>query len=228
MSLKKFFACAAIVGSLFSLGAAKAADMYIPVKAVAAPVPYVDWTGFYAGLAAGYHTGKITEAGCVGICPNGARVKGLFLLGQAGYDYQFANNVVLGVFAAVPLIPMKATNVNLPPLGTYRTKANFVANFNARLGYAYMNWLPYVFGGVVFANTTVTEPSSLKFSKTYTGYALGFGVEYALSRKWSVDAKYSYIHLPKKTYLFTGALGPEQFGEDSSNFMIGANYHFMR
>lgn len=227
MSFRKLAVLGAALAGVFAFGAANAADLGAKVHYKApAPAQYVSWTGPYVGLAVGYHSGKITQAGCVGFCPNGATVKGAFLMSQFGYDYQLANNIVIGAFGAIPLTRIKPTDVSIGLPGfTFRTTPKFVANFNARIGYAYQNFLPYVFGGIVFAKTTVNNPFTfVDFNKTYTGYALGAGVEYAINRNWSLDAKYSYIHLPKESYAFGGPV--QQYGEDSHNIMMGVNYRF--
>lgn len=227
MALRKLAVFGAAIAGLVFSGAAFAADLGGRVHYKApAPAQYMTWTGPYVGLAVGYHAGSITQSGCVGLCPTDPKMKGAFLMAQFGYDYQFANNIVIGAFGAIPLTRIKPANISIGLPGfDFRTSAKFVANFNARVGYAYQNWLPYVFGGVVFARTSVNNPfTGADFNNTYTGLSLGAGLEYAITRNWSVDAKYSYIHLPKKTYDFGG--GPEQFGENSHNVMLGVNYRF--
>jgi outer membrane immunogenic protein len=53
MSISRFFGAGALLGGCLASLAASGADM--PVKApVPAPVPAVSWTGFYAGVNAGY------------------------------------------------------------------------------------------------------------------------------------------------------------------------------
>lgn len=216
----------AALAGIVSTGAANAADLGAKTYYKApAPAQYMTWTGPYVGLSVGYHSGKFTESGCVGLCPVNPTMKGAFLMAQFGYDYQLANNIVIGAFGAIPLTQLKSTvNIGLPGFD-FHVKPRFVANLNARIGYAYQNWLPYIFGGVAFANVKIhSDITNLDYRGSYTGGVIGAGVEYAMTRNWSLDAKYSYIHLPKQTYNF-GA-GPEQFGENSHNVMLGVNYRF--
>ena len=73
-------------------------------------------------------------------------------------------------------------------------------------------------------NTTADAANDLIRLANERLASIGAGVAYAMTRTWSLDAQYSYIHLPKQTYNF-GA-GPEKFGENSHNVMLGVNYRF--
>jgi outer membrane immunogenic protein len=100
---------------------ASAADLKMPVKAAGATSHQVqahNWTGFYIGAFGGYHDGKITQSGCVGLCPVDPKITGGLFGIQAGYDYQFQNNIVLGVFGWVPLTRPKTTISIGPGLDT--------------------------------------------------------------------------------------------------------------
>lgn len=214
--------------SLFVLSSAvvaQAADLggRMPVKAVA-PVAAMNWTGFYAGLGAGYHSGSLTQAGCVGLCPTDSGYKGAFLYGQLGADYQFANNIVLGVFVAGPLTQINRS-VDIGFGINFDVRPKYLINVNARLGYAFDNILPYVFAGVATARISVNPPfGGATVSNNYTGPVVGVGLEYAFARNWSLDLKYSYVSLPNRTYNFGG--GPEDFGERSHNFIAAVNFRF--
>src|SRR3954468_6031504 len=103
---------AAIFGSCLFAGAASAADM--PVKAAPIIAPVFNWTGFYAGLNAGYGTGSawsdnnpVDPASQVNFNNPGRfgpadfnsafRQSGWIAGGQAGYNWQLSNKWVAGL-----------------------------------------------------------------------------------------------------------------------------------
>lgn len=142
--------------------------------------------------------------------------KGAFIGGiQVGYNHEFANQVVLGFEGDFNWSRNKASDSFAAsvqgPTDSSETKAEWFATARGRLGYAFGSVLPYVTGGVAFVhlNSAITiapwttlggaGPSPLdpqfgaSISKTLTGYAVGAGLEYAISRNWSV--KVEYLHL---------------------------------
>jgi len=206
---------------------ANAADMAVKARpAAVAAVPYFSWTGFYAGLAVGYHDGSITQAGCTGLCPVDPKMSGAVLAVSGGADYQFANNIVIGAFATIPITRLKG-NVDLAPAApgiVFTVRPQFVALAGVRLGYAVGNFLPFVLGGVGYADIEAKSPFGATPSNSHVGATVGAGLEYRIAQHWSVDFRYAYMSLPKKTYDFGGGL--EQFGEDSHNYKFGAYYRF--
>jgi len=85
-------------------GVALAADM-TPAPAYKAPPPVASWTGLYLGAGGGYGLwGADTQvhAAPAGGCPcvsQSADGKGPLGVATAGYDYQFGNKIVGGMFA---------------------------------------------------------------------------------------------------------------------------------
>jgi opacity protein-like surface antigen len=143
----------------------------MPVKVKAPPHPYIaptNWTGFYVGGFAGAAAGR-ADIQFVGTpFPSAGNRPWVFggLGGlELGYNYQFANNWVLGAEADIG-----ATNANgartagtvsgLAPTGlsvgfspaffTLEEKTNWMATATARLGYAWGRTLFYAKGGAAF------------------------------------------------------------------------------
>lgn len=213
---------AVVVGLLASLTTgAVAADM--PVKARPITPQVMNWTGFYGGVFGGYHDGNITQEGCVGLCAVDPKLRGGLFGLQAGFDYQFSNNLVVGAFGLLPLVrPTTTINIGGPGLD-FHVKPQFAAVLAGRVGMAFDRWLPYVLGGAGFATVEVhSDVTGLTPSNSYVGPVFGAGVEYAFTRHVSVDFRYIYQSLPLKTYDFGGGL--EQYGEHSSNFLLSLNY----
>src|SRR5665213_2313174 len=131
-----FFRGVAIVGLLASLTTgAFAADL--PVKARPITPQVMNWTGFYGGIFGGYHDGDITQQGCTGLCAVNPRLTGGLFGLQAGYDYQFSDNVVIGAFALLPLVrPTTTINIGGPGLD-FHVKPRFAAVLAGRLGMAF-------------------------------------------------------------------------------------------
>ncbi|EFG9153021.1 porin family protein, partial [Escherichia coli] len=64
-----------------------------------------------------------------------------------------------------------------------------------RAGYAFDRFLPYVAGGVAFADmdhTLVGPLEAYRFSDTYTGWTIGAGLEYALTDNVILRSEYRY------------------------------------
>ncbi|HTK14059.1 MAG TPA: outer membrane beta-barrel protein [Xanthobacteraceae bacterium] len=202
-----------------------AADL--PVKArgpAIVPIQEMNWTGLYLGVFGGYHDGDITQSGCVGLCAVDPHLRGALFGVQAGYDYEFSNRVVLGVLGWVPLTRPRET-ISIGPGLDFHVRPRFAAVVAGRLGFAFDHWLPYVMGGVGFADVRVrSDVTGLEPSNHYTGAVVGAGVEYAFTRNISLDLRYMYSNAPKKTYDFGGGL--EKYGENASNVTLGLNYRF--
>lgn len=206
---------------------ALAADMTAPMQAPPAPAmteapPAMNWTGFYAGAYAGYQGGDIDIEGCTGFCPDDPKLEGALAGIQFGYDHQFANNLVAGVFGQIPLLrPDSHLDADIYQ---YDLDQNFTAVAAARVGYAMNNWLPYAFGGVEFTEFEITDDIGNSYSDDYTGLVAGLGVEYAVTRNVSFDLRYTYSDLSGEDFDFGG--GPEEYSANGNAVTIGVNYRF--
>lgn len=216
--------------SLFAfstVATAQAADMSgrMPVKAAIQPVPVYNWTGFYGGVFANYHAGKIDGNGCVGAtCPVDPKLKGWMAGIHAGYDYQFANGLVAGIFAVLPLTQLSNTLSGTIPGFDAPTKTKFMMLGAARVGYAWDQMLPYVFAGVAHARVSSTfNFNNVTVTQNHTGFTLGAGLEYSIAPHISLDFRYSYVDLGQKRYEFVAGF-PANWGERSHNFSIALNF----
>lgn len=245
-------------------GQAFAADAIVSAPEPA-PVEYsaFSWTGGYLGAHAGYgwgHTQDINNTGS----PK-KKMKGGFGGLQAGYNWQFDNNVVLGAEADVSFGKIKknwsdmAEGTDLwSANSTYYTedKIGTHGTVRARLGYAVDRFLPYVTGGLAWADTKNTlgcsgikpiNPNAgnctgkvgkpmfeTSESKTRIGYTVGAGLEYAVTDNWTIKGEYIYSNFGKKNVTLTdpnlsGAdlvKNERRFKTDLSEVRIGVNYKF--
>lgn len=185
---------ALLAAALFALGfsvPANAAD--VPVRSPiykAAPAPVFNWTGFYVGGHIGYGWAE----------DNAGNTADGFLGGlQIGYNWQFSPNFVFGIegdFAWTDVT--SAANVTL----------DYVATVRARLGYAADRVLLYATGGFAW--------TELSTGLSGDGYAIGVGIEYALSHNWSAKIEYLFHNLD------FGAVGDI----DLNTVKLGVNYRF--
>lgn len=203
---------AVIAAALLVAGpGAKAADIARPLAAPPAvvPAPVFSWTGFYIGGHAGY--GWSSGSDGVGAIDTSGVLGG----GQAGYNYQFANNLVVGLEADLSAADLSGR------LGGVSTSVDTLGSVRGRLGYAAGRFMPYVTGGFAFGNQTV-DVLGIDQSKTLTGWTAGAGLEYALTDHWTARSEYLYTDLGSKFYDALGA----QAGATSQTVRAGINFKF--
>jgi len=193
---------------------ANAADL--PVKAFfkAPPVPSWSWSGFYAGVNAGYSFGNDTfDENFVGAAqlPGVGHVlpRGGVAGGQLGYNWQLGH-VVLGVEGDGQWTGQRDTgcgglectlNFN-GEVGAFslRHELNWFATARGRMGLANEGYLIYVTGGAAWAGVRETALGQIDDARgegavnnVLSGWALGGGIEARLWGNWS--AKVEYLHL---------------------------------
>jgi len=207
-------------------GAAVAADL--PYKAPSGAVAQKNWTGFYLGLAAGYTSGNVTLGGFANPDASNVHPKGFVFAGLAGYDYQFANNIVVGARVTVPVASVSDQTFSTVAGTDIEGKLKWAVIVSGRLGYAFGNVLPYVTGGFLVARGQATSVGCCSAQATHNGYVVGGGVEYALAPNWSVDVNYSYLSANKADYRFPWSppAPPLEYGFNSHNILVGVNYRF--
>jgi outer membrane immunogenic protein len=149
-------------------------------SALAQPLPQppvYNWTGFYAGLNGGLGGGRVTPANSVAAADpifgyistdnQTHRLGGVFAGGQAGYDHQFGNQLVLGVEtdlqwsnigASSGIDRMYAYNTGSPvpnsglDTASMNIRQNWFGTTRLRLGYQVADRsLAYVTGGVAYS-----------------------------------------------------------------------------
>jgi len=217
--MKKTARAAALgLGMTFGLaGAASAADLTVPYEPVPAPEPAFTWTGLYIGAHGGYAWSDFSNEAIAAY--GDLKPDGWFGGGQAGYNYQFANNVVLGIEADVSFGDQKdsISAVIGDPLENavtldYAAKIDTFGTVRARAGYAVDQFLPYVTGGLAWANAelgfhnqiiadgNVAVDLSASDKQTFTGWTIGAGLEYAVTNNITAKVEYLYADLGSKDF----------------------------
>lgn len=204
------------VATVAVAGAAVAADPIrpVPVTPVAPVVTAYDWSGFYAGVNAGYGwTEAYNAAGVLGTFNS---VNGLFGGAQIGFNVQH-DAVVFGVEADIQASGLSQTvapaTVSLDYLGTVR----------ARVGVDVGNGiLPYLTAGLAYGQGRATDGVATD-TQFHSGWAVGGGVEFKLQEAVSLKTEYLYVDLGERAY--AAPVGGNA-GLRGHTFRVGANFHF--
>jgi outer membrane immunogenic protein len=209
---------------------ALAADMaprYTKAPAMVASPAY-SWTGFYAGVNAGYGVAadpstldaftnpvigfdnlesyKISPAGVLGGVQVGANWQtGLWVFGlETDFQGTSQKDSVCVLICSTDGTVSATVSQKLPWFGTVR----------GRVGVAVDRSLLYVTGGLAYGRveTSVTEvdgpTTAASISETKTGWTVGGGIEAALTGNWTAKVEYLYVDLGSQTLSFVDAAGP--------------------
>ena len=200
MSFKLIKAGVAALALLAIPFAAQAADMPIKGYYKGAPrsvVSYYNWTGFYAGINAGYGFGMSEWSLLPG---SQIKPKGAMFGGTVGYNWQ-AGAIVYGLEGDFDWSGVKGS-VACGPGGAVNceTSNTWLATFRGRVGYAFDRWLPYFTGGGAYGNvkaTTSVPAAGLTTSASsgQFGWTVGAGLEYAFMGNWTAKLEYLYVDL---------------------------------
>jgi outer membrane immunogenic protein len=234
-----------------------AADMPVKAPIYKAPPPVYTWTGCYVGGNVGGAWAKsdwtyrninpydaFGPAGPIIGTDNSFSMSDVIGGVQGGCNYEFANNVVVGIEGTWSGTHLDQTNPNVvqvfAPIAaqTVETTINSMYTIAGRLGYAFAPaWLGYVKGGYASAkiNTAgVTGAAVPGFNWTSSnwndGYVVGVGTEYKLTPNVVVGAEYDYIGL--STHDQVGAIPaepafPAVHGVNASVQSVTARLSFM-
>jgi outer membrane immunogenic protein len=175
-----------------------------------APVPYLyPWCGPYIGVNIGGQWGTLTGSP--------AKPAGFFGGVQGGYNWQFGE---YGQWVAGWEADFQFDNAD-DKFGPFRFSNPWFSTLRGRAGVAFDTVLLYGTLGLAFGRGRI-ETANLTEDKTHFGFAAGFGVEYGLSRSWSVKAEFLRVDLSSEPFVLTGL----DLGLQSNIFRIGANFHF--
>jgi outer membrane immunogenic protein len=208
---------------------AVAADMpartYAKAPVYTAPELVYNWTGFYiGGHVGGAFAGNNSLAG----------TGGRFLGGvQAGFDYQFAPNWVLGAEAQYSWLANNNNAVALPGNVLVTSNNNQLGSVTGRLGYTLGPALLYAKGGYAWRdnpNIGVTvggSPAAFTTDANHKdGYTVGGGLEYLFAPNWSAKAEYQYYNFGTTTFTGPAPIAGSRFRDDEHTVKVGVNYRF--
>lgn len=248
-------ASVALVTMSTPLLAADLATRY-PVKAM--PPAVFSWTGFYVGGNVGYAGDSFSADALLfdalsvnnlvsydGSGTASITSSGFIAGGQVGYNYQFANNVVVGVetdlqWSGIEGRADAALDATSILIGSANVGASidYFGTIRARLGYAFDRFLPYVTGGAAYGRTAASGDAvilgvgstSVSAASDSWGWTVGAGAEFAVTNNWTVKAEYLYVDLGSMDYaVYEPLTSTAAFGSVDSKFhamKAGVNYKF--
>jgi len=223
-------------------GAAQAADL-APVPIIEAPPPF-SWTGFYAGVHAGYAWGGQDDNQSSlfndPIPADNFDMDGFIGGVHGGYNWQM-DQFVFGIEGDIDYTNIKGSegyagyvpNLDYDYLsGSLELESNWQASLRLRAGYAVDNFLMYATGGVAFADGKMTSSGYSDYvgayssddSNTHVGWTIGLGAEYAFSPNWIARAEIRYSDFGSKTYELWE--GPVESSWDQTAVTVGLSYKF--
>ena len=222
-------------------GGAMAADLPSrkapPPAYVAAPAPIFTWSGLYVGVNGGgwFNNSRIAPfTGIDGRLGGGGALIG----GTAGYNWQTASRVVVGV--ETDLAYRSKATVTPPMSASSSTNDGYLGTLRGRLGYGFDRALIYVTGGLAYGNAAapnaiVSMPLAVFGARNGTpglqaGWTLGAGAEFAVTNNWSIKGEYLYADLGSKgvTYTDAATLLPATVNLKTADHIarVGVNYRF--
>lgn len=225
-------------GTAVCVSSAAAADLPPgPTPAPVAPVAYApaaiySWTGFYiGGHAGGGLSGSSWSDPSTGA--NNAFNSGVGFLGggQIGANYQF-NALVLGVEGDFTWTGLKGSGID--SLGeAINTDTDWTSTVTGRIGAAFDRLLVFGKGGVAFARdqSSLTDLGGNGASTSFmrTGWTVGAGLEYGISKNWSAKIEYDYLGFGSQGLNFSTPLQPAYASNASLNVQeikAGVNFRF--
>lgn len=183
----------------------------LPPPTYAAPPAVFDWSGASLGGIAGFGLQDYGSADAT--LETEGVIGGVF----AGYDVLVAPNVVAGAQADVVFGDFGASE------DMFSVESDYLATFRARLGFAVDSVLLYGTGGLAVTDVRV-EAGGESRSATTLGYAVGAGVETAVTDNISARFEYLYVDTPEETFDLGGA--STSVDADSHQFRVGLGYRF--
>lgn len=190
------------------------------------PAPIFSWTGVYAGLNGQFGVGSYTRGGASVF---GSPIGGLGG-GTVGYNYQ-SGKLVVGAEGDIAFGGLSDSR-NFGPGAAGSGEINALGTARVRVGYVWDRALLYITGG--YAGTGLNgkvsdfagSPNLLISDSHYlNGYAVGAGVEYAITTKISVKGEYIFTGF-NSTPFFSGTRDSIGSGANINLLRAGVNYHF--
>lgn len=183
------------------------------------------WEGGYIGANAGYAGGKFKHPFSISDGQAGLRssidvTSSGFAGGvQAGYNWQFGNNIIAGIEADLQGTSLKGS-LAITDVFEAGTRVNWFGTIRARIGFAPIERLMvYGTGGYAYGRVKTYIDGEGSTSKTKSGWTIGAGTEYALDTNWTLKTEYLYTDLGKMNLMD---------GSDGLNASAKVRFHTVR
>lgn len=190
--------------------------------------PGFDWTGYYAGMQAGYGWGRSDVDGTSGppfsTSPDPA---GGFVGGYLGGLWQFGQTVVGGE-AELNYASIDGSS-SLGAGNTFGSNVRWFGSIDAKAGFAMDRTLIYGVGGLALAGIeTSQQAGSDSFSDTHTkaGWTVGAGIDYALTDQFVVGAQYRYYDFGSEHFDGTDGFSDRDQSTKLNTVRLNLSYKF--
>lgn len=182
-----------------------------------------EWTGGYAGLQGGHGwlDGHFETAG---LTPLDGSFDGGSLGAFAGFNKQFANNVVIGLEGDLEHNWNEQDLATL--IGTFTGKADWQGSIRGRLGYSFGRALVYASAGWAAAHVDADLVGlvNASTSEVYHGYTVGAGVDYAVTDRIFGRLDYRYSDFGSKDLKFGGTVVESDLSQHSVRLGLGVKF----
>jgi outer membrane immunogenic protein len=220
--------------ALFTLAAvsvASAADLPSKKTTPVAPAAkFYNWGGGYVGLTAGYQMGgRLTGDAADEFRQFIPEAKGGLFGLVGGYNFQSGSWVYGPEFdIGYSLANGKKTITAGTGSASLKAEQSVFGSARGRLGYAFDNVLVFATAGAAVTTlklsyeetgTGITDSNSE--TKTYTGYTLGAGLEYGVSKDITARLEYRFTGYPEQKFS-----GNEKYGLNTHDIRAGVAYKF--
>lgn len=230
----------ALATALFAASSISTSAADLPVGSPLIATPVSNWSGFYAGLNAGF--GGLADSGAHYSQPYGSPFvpisqSGLLIGGQAGYNWQ-SGIIVIGIETDIQyrntsndsrfLFPNELGLAG-QPFGSeaddatrFSSGQKWFGTLRGRVGVTADSVLYYTTGGLAYgevkhAYSEAIYPGqiinrSISASAAKVGWTVGAGAEAKLWGNWSAGMEYLYVDLGKTTLDMPEQILPTEFG----------------
>lgn len=231
-------------------GWALAADL--PAKAPIYAPPAWSWSGFYLGAAVGGGWGDYKNAASafdVSV-PLPTSASGILAGIYGGYNYMLWDKLLIGLEADISYANIKgsgdfngkldAVHGSIPWAARAENELSYLGTVRGRVGYAFGRLLPYATGGLAYGNvktsgvgvlgsSSINSSFAVPFSgsSTQVGWAVGGGVEYAVTNNLLARVEYLYYDLGTADWIVPNSGGVKVTTDANGNLVrAGVAYKF--
>jgi len=222
--------CLGIAASLILASSATALADGMPSRSAPCCAAY-SWSGFYLGGSVGAAWGDLSVKDLnevPGTFKN--RPTDVFGGGQVGWNLQ-RGNLVFGPEVDLGVMGLSHTAIQ-PGTGNFINsgiESGFYGDVTGRLGYAFGPALLYGKGGFAFTEGPISNTDVGEFTAKVTGltgWTAGGGIEYKLSRAWSLKAE--YLHFDFGSERIVAPTDGDRYDNKLTieTVKVGVNFHF--
>jgi len=224
------------VAMLFGLASGAAGADAVIDEVIVVDTAY-NWSGVYVGAQVGYAWGDSELELPDDPVTSNPEPNGILGGAYLGYNAQLANGIVVGVEADFAFADLHDSDGLFGPGGVplgdqaFEVEVNWSAAVRARLGYAAGRFLPFIAGGVAFADVehegfSAPDASVGGGNDTFVGWTIGAGAEYAFTDNLIARAEYRYTDFGSEDYAETDNFAAHRVDLKTNDIRLGISYKF--